>query len=307
MTWEAVARKDFSDARRSRWLWGLSAFFVLFIGGTTAAFFGLLATNDASAEALFGLFASGGLFSFSYTGFLAFALAFIALITSYGALSDERESGTLKLLLSLPHSRLDVVLGKLAGRSAVVVLPVLGGFLAAIVALVATGTGLGIDKLVPHIALTVLLAAAFVSIGVGVSAAARSGRQATLGALGLYFLFAVLWSLVANGLPALVSEIAKRVPGVSPPEGLSVALSRMFVKYLNPLRAYETLVAQVYYGDVAQARLVKAGFAEQMVLGPALQESVPFYLSGWFIMLVLLAWIVVPPLLGYRAFRDADL
>ncbi len=306
MSWQAVAQKDFEDAVRSRWLWGLSAFFLLFFGGTTSLFYAYLGGSGATSDSLFGLFASGFL-SFSYTGFLAFALAFIALITSYGAVVDERESGTLKLLLSLPHSRRDVIAGKIAGRSAVVVIPALVGFLIALVALLATGTRIVSGHFFPQVALTALLAVAFVSIGVGVSAAADSGRQATLGTLGMYFLFALLWSFVARGFPQLLTEIATRLPGVDP---LSTALTvklRLLVKYLNPLRAYETLVAEVYFGDPVQARLVKEGFFTQAQAAPVLQESLPVYLTGPFIFAILLAWVVVPPVLGYWSFRDQDL
>ena len=306
MTWEAVARKDFADGVRSKWLWGLSFFFVAFIGGTTAVFFGYFATGDASARSLYGLFA-GGFVSFSYTGFLGFALAFIALVTSYGAIIDERESGTLKLLLSLPHSRSDVVVGKLAGRSAVVVLPVLAGFFVALVALVATGTRVDFAAFFPHVALTALLGAAFVSLGVGVSAASTSNRRATLVTLGIYFLLALLWSLVAQGVPTLGREVATRLPGVSAPANVTQAKLQLFVTYLNPLRAYETLVAQLYFGNVAQARLVKAGLGQQLTLQPAFQESIPFYFSGAFILLVLLTWILVPPVLGYLSFEEMDL
>ncbi|WP_152039446.1 ABC transporter permease [Salinigranum salinum] len=306
MSWQAVAQKDFEDAIRSRWLWGLSAFFLLFFGGTTVLFYVYVAGPDANSDSLFGLFASGFL-SFSYTGFLAFALAFIALITSYGAIVDERESGTLKLLLSLPHDRRDVVAGKIAGRSAVVVIPALVGFLIALVALLATGTRIVPGHFFPQVALTALLAVAFVSIGVGVSASADSGRQATLGTLGLYFLFALLWSFVARGFPQLLTEVAKRLPGLEPLSGALTVKLRLFVKYLNPLRAYETLVAEVYFGDPIQARLVKEGLFTQMQAQQVLQEGVPVYLSGPFIFAVLLAWIVVPPVLGYWGFRDQDL
>jgi ABC-2 type transport system permease protein len=308
MTWQVVAQKDVRDGVRSRWLWVLSAVFVSLIAGTAALVFTAFMTErPASASDLFGLFASLGFLSLSYSGMLAFVLAFIALVTSYGSIIEERTSGSLKLLLSLPHSRRDVVAGKLAGRSAVVVLPVLAGFLLAAVVLLATGVSVDFSAFLPHVALTALLGIAFVAVGVGVSAASETNRQATVGTLGLYMLFAVFWPAVAKGLPSLFTRAAQRIPGLAEPEAATVVSARLAVKYVNPLRAYETLVAHVYFGDVAAARLVKAGLAEQMVGQQAFAESVPFYLSSGFILAELLLWIAVPPLVGYWLFERRDL
>jgi ABC-2 type transport system permease protein len=318
VTWQVVATKDFRDAVRSRWLWAVSGFFLTFLAGSTALFYLYLASGSgATSASLFGLFASG-ILSVSYTGLLAFAVAFIALITSYSSVVGERESGTLKLLLSLPHSRLDLVAGKLAGRSAVVALPVVVGFLVAALVMVATGTRVALGTFVPQVALTALLGVAFVALGVGVSAGAKSNRRATLSALGLYFVFSLLWTLVAQGVPTLVSEASKAVGGDALGTAASVKL-RLFVKFLNPLRAYETLVAEVYFAadsgagaggglpaDV-QARLVKEGLFQRQAAAQALGESLPVYLTGEFVLAVLLAWVVVPPVVGYLAFAESDL
>ena len=310
MTWDAVAHKDFRDAIRSRWLWALSVVFVGLIGGVPALLFGYYAPPETAASDLFGAAASMPLLglSLSYSGVLAFVIAFIALVTSHGSIIDERESGTLKLLLSLPHSRLDVVAGKFAGRSVVVAVPVLAGFAVAVLALFATSTSVDLSTFVPQVVLTLLVAVAFVSLGVGVSASARSNRAATVGIFGLYFLLAFLWSLVARGFPALLDAVLRRLPGVEGLAAQTTAEIRMFVKYLNPLRAYETLVAELYADTALGARLVKAGFREQAILQESLGGgTLPIYFRGWFIFLILLAWIVVPAVLGYLSFRDADL
>jgi ABC-2 type transport system permease protein len=52
---------------------------------------------------------------------------------------------------------------------------------------------------------------------------------------------------------------------------------------------------------------VKEGFFAQAQSAPVLQESMPVYLSGGFILAVLLAWVVVPPVLGYLSFEKQDL
>ncbi|WP_416838164.1 ABC transporter permease [Haloferax sp. DFSO52] len=308
MTLESVARKDFRDAIRSRWLVGLTLFFTLLIGGSTALFFGyLLKGAGANSESLFGLTtAPGGLFSFSFAGMLGFVLALIALVTAHGSLIDERESGTMKLLLSLPNARRDVVFGKFLGRSLVVLIAMLVGFVVALFAMLLTGGKVMFASFAGQVALSGLLATAFVSIGVWLSATSESQRQALFSTVGLYFIFAVLWSTVATGVPRILNWVFGKVPGVEQMGVEQIVLMRLFIKYLNPLRAYETLIAQLY-GSAVAARLFKAGLGEQLLIQPVLQESIPFYLSGAFILAVLLAWIVVPPLLGYWTFERVDL
>ncbi|WP_144904877.1 ABC transporter permease [Halobellus captivus] len=306
MSWQAVANKEFRDAIRSRWLHGSTLFFALFIGGAAALFFGvLLGPGARQVSNLFGFFANLGVFSFSFPGLLALVLGFIALSTSHGSITEERESGSIKLLLSLPNSRLDAVLGKLVGRSAVVVVALLVGFFVTFLTLLATGTRLELGSFVPHIALTALLGVAFVSIGLSLSALADSNREATLATMGLYLVFAVLWGSISEGIPKLLNYTAEQVGMGSLSEVLRVKIG-VFLKYLNPLKTYETLAAQLYY-PAEQARLVSTAFGEQAVLTPVLQESIPFYFSGWFLFLILLAWIVVPVAVGYWAFERADL
>jgi ABC-2 type transport system permease protein len=306
MSWQAVARKEFRDAIRSRWLHGSTLFFALFLGGAAALFFGvLIGPENRQVSNLFGFFANLGVFSFSFPGLLALVLGFIALSTSYGSITGERETGSIKLLLSLPNSRLDAMVGKFLGRSAVVVAALLVGFLLTFVVLVATGTQLQLGSFVPQVALTALLGMAFVSIGLGISALAGSNREATLATMGLYLVFAVLWGSISEGIPRLINYTAEQV-GVGGVSELTRVKLGVFLKYLNPLKAYETLAAELYYGPV-QARLVSATFGEQTALGPVLQESVPFYFSGGFLFLILLAWIVLPVAVGYWAFERADL
>ena len=306
MSWQAVARKEFRDAIRSRWLHGSTLFFALFLGGAASLFFGvLIGPENRQVSSLFGFFANLGVFSFSFPGLLALVLGFIALSTSYGSITDERETGSIKLLLSLPNSRLDAMVGKFLGRSAVVVAALLAGFLLVFAVLIATGTRLELGSFVPQVALTALLGMAFVSIGLGISALASSNREATLATMGLYLVFAVLWGSVSEGIPKLINYTAEQVGAGGVSELTRVKLG-MVLKYLNPLKIYETLAAELYY-EPAQARLVSATFGEQAALGPVLQESIPFYFSGGFLFVVLIAWIVLPVTIGYWAFRSADL
>jgi ABC-2 type transport system permease protein len=187
----------------------------------------------------------------------------------------------------------------------VVVAALLVGFLFVFVVLIATGTRLQLGSFVPQVALTALLGMAFVSIGLGISALAGSNREATLATMGLYLVFAVLWGSVSEGIPKLINYTADQI-GVGGVSELTRVKLGVFLKYLNPLKAYETLAAELYYGP-ARARLVSATFGEQTALGPVLQESIPVYFSGGFLFVVLLAWIALPVAVGYRAFDRDDL
>jgi len=113
----------------------------------------------------------------------------IALVIAYSAVTGERESGSLKLLLSLPHSRADVVFGKVAGRSAALSTAIIVGFVVPAVILALGPLSLDIVSYVGYTLLVALLVSVFVAIAVGWSAAAPSQRIALGGAIGLYFLF----------------------------------------------------------------------------------------------------------------------
>jgi ABC-2 type transport system permease protein len=65
-----------------------------------------------------------------------FFIPMIGLALGYGAIANERQSGSLRLLLSLPNSRADVVLGKFIGQtlSLIVAIPI-GYGIAGVVAL----------------------------------------------------------------------------------------------------------------------------------------------------------------------------
>lgn len=126
----AVAKKDFQDAVRSRGLIALTVIFVLFtvggayVGTQVAGVFG-----DEAGDTLDLVYALQSPASF--------LVPIIALLIGYGAVAGERERGSLKFLLGLPHTRWDVVFGKIVGRSAVVTVSILVGFAAGFVAIFA--------------------------------------------------------------------------------------------------------------------------------------------------------------------------
>ena len=294
MTWQAIARKDFRDAVRSRWLWGLSAIFLgLFVGA--AYVLGSNLPADAQQQITVNAFFQ------SIVGqvLITFIVPLVAIVVSYGALVGERESGSLKLLLSLPHSRLDAVVGKTVGRSGVVALPILLGLLFALVVLGLYGVGVDVIHFIVFAVLTMLLGVAFVSIAVGVSAAASTNRRAMLGSVGLFFLFTFLWTRVRQIIAVLNEQLSLGL------EIMELLQYGLFVKFFNPIRAYQTLAARLYTDSVLGARLYNTGRAGQVARQRI--DEVPFYLSDPAVLAQFLLWVLVPVALGYWVFKNADL
>ncbi|MFC6905413.1 ABC transporter permease [Halalkalicoccus tibetensis] len=296
MSWQAIARKDFADSIRSWWVLALSALFVVvfvvpayFIGRESDVIADQVGAETITSDAFVNLLSS----------FVAFLIPIVAIVLAYAAVAGERDSGTLKLLLALPHSRRDVVLGKVIGRSAVIVLPILVGFLAAAIVFLITPVSLEVGNFVAFALLSALLGVVFVCLAVGISAAAGTRRRAMLGNVGVYVTFALFWASFAEGLVSLLDEYTDVGFG-------ALVELQLATRLLNPVDAYQSLAAILWTGDELGARVALFdGFVGQFYA----QELDPlaWYFSDPVVALLFLAWLVVPPVLGYLIFRDADL
>lgn len=293
-----LARKDFEDAVRSRMIWAVMGVFVFLmgivaIGGATDNL------SETEPTEIIGVVANiGGLL----------LIPIMALLVGYMAIVGERQSGSLRVLFGLSHSRRDVFVGKLLSRLGVI-------FVASVVAcLVAIGIALALFDGVPirtflgFSVLTVLLGMAFTAIAVGVSGIASSRMQAMAGAIGSYVVFTLVWHPAVAGVHYLVEgELA----GLEAPEWYFFLLS------LNPIEAYRTasseLADQFVWPLVGWQGMVEdvpeEAFEEPnaLLLSNRVSGDLPFYLGDWFAAVVLLCWIVIPLAIGYWRFERADL
>lgn len=265
MSVAGIARKDIADAGRSRALWAVTLLVVFATAGVT----GLIAvTVDEPATQVFGIAFQLGIAT----------LPIVALVLAKGAITGERESGSLRVLLSLPPSRRDVLVGKLAGRTVLMLVATLvGGVATALVVVAMLGSGLGL--VVPFVGLLGLMSVAFVGLGVGLSASSASEGRATAAAVGAYMLLVVLWNLLHSGIRAGAAAIGLIEAGARP--------------------AWLEFIGLVPPNSAAMA-------AFDAVLGGRLLVADPLA-SLWFPVLVMFAWLVVPVTVGYLRFRDADI
>jgi ABC-2 type transport system permease protein len=294
-TWADVARKDFEDALRSKLLWGLILVFVAF-----------LAMSLLSAEHLFPepLTVDAAL---ALAGVAMLAQLFvpgIALVAGYMSVVGERRSGSLRVLLSYPFSRFDVVAGKLVGRTLVTTTALTVGFAAAGLLVVALYGVPDFTVFVGFVATGVLVGVAFTGLAVGGSAAAATrGRARTL-TIGSFVGMVFFWKPAAVGLYYAFNG---SVPG------LQADRWYFLLKRLNPLEAYRVLTGAVLDRRVAEVpnlpleNVPRTNPTEPLEIAQRIAGEVPFYLEDWFSVVVLLAWGLVPLAVGYWRFEESDL
>jgi ABC-2 type transport system permease protein len=279
MSVTAVARKDFQDAVRSRSLWALSVVFVGLAMLTTYMYIEfpeLLGGEEELSGVGLGLFLAG---------IASLFIGLTAIVIAYKALAGERELGSMKLLLALPHTRADVVFGKVLGRTATLAIPIVLGFGAAgLYGYVMISEFSFVDYLI-FLGLTVVFALAFVSIVVGISGSTGSTSRASALAVGFFLLFELIWDGVTFGLVYLTN-------GFALPETLPNWI--YIVNQIPPSSAYTTAMMAL--------------IPDAIVMGDsAAQEIDAFYATEWLGVVMLAFWIVVPLAIGYRRFSRADL
>ncbi|MDS0476297.1 ABC transporter permease subunit [Natrinema sp. 1APR25-10V2] len=295
VSWTDIARKDFEDAARSRLLWGLIAVFVAFLVMALLSaeqLFPPSVTVDA-ATALAGVAMLAQLF-----------VPGIALAAGYMAVVGERRSGSLRVLLSYPFSRGDLVAGKLVGRLLVTGTALLVGFAVASVLVVALYGVPDATTVVGFVGTGVLLGLSFTGLAVGGSAAASTrGRARTL-TIGSFVAMVFFWKPVVVGLYYAAT-------GSLP--GLRVERWYVLMKRLNPLEAYRVLAGAVLdrrvdaVPELPLEDVPMTASPERLELATRLAGEVPFYLEEWAAAVVLLAWGLVPIAVGYWRFENADL
>jgi Cu-processing system permease protein len=186
-----VALKELRDRLRNRWVLAVSLVFTVF--ALVIAYFG-----GAQQGAV-------GLRSIEFTitslvSLVIYLIPLIALLLGFDAIVGERERGSLDLLLSLPITRLELLLGKYLGLAAALSLSTLAGFgLVAVALAVQLGTE-GLAAYAGFMASSVLLGLAFLSLAVMLSVFAADRTRASGMAIALWFFFVLVFDLLLLGL-----------------------------------------------------------------------------------------------------------
>jgi len=274
MSTRAVLKKDVQDSIRARTLWGLIVVFFLLISGLT-----YLAVDQSSGDVSVETIVSGLSFSFGILFFVPIA----GLLVSIKSVVRERNSGSIKLLLTLPHSRRDVILGKFLGRAGVISAATILGFLPSVILVLVQADGLPVGESLALVASAVLVGVMFVAIGVGFSALVNTETQATMGGVVLFFLM-YLWPFI---LQFGVSRLLNRdIPA--------------FVGRFSFLSLFADIIASL---SPSGGGLTDASSAANL----AGNGDPSLFMQNWFVFVILALWILVPLVVGYLRFENTDL
>ncbi|ERG88927.1 MAG: ABC-type transport system involved in multi-copper enzyme maturation, permease component [halophilic archaeon J07HX5] len=269
--WLHVARKDFADAVRSRLFWALSALMLLlaYVGMAVPE----LQVRYGGAESAA---AADGVDILSDV--MGILIPIIGLIVGYMAIVGERETGSIRMMLSLPLKRSEALLGKFVGRVGVVAVPIILGFALAAPFVVALYGSFPVDTYVGYVGRVVTTGIIYIAIAVGVSGSVAARGTALAFVVGIFAVFEFFWSFLLSGLYFLLNG------------NLDVSAGDLPTWYeamlqLQPMSA----VDNAFHGFTG------------------ISTAEPLLLQEWVSALLVLAWILVPLAIGYRRFRAADI
>ncbi|GAB3035631.1 ABC transporter permease [Natronobiforma cellulositropha] len=297
MSWLLIAQKDFEDVVRSRMVWSIVALYAVLMG---------IATMGANPDTL-----GGGEIEAVINMFMTLAgellIPLIALMIGYMAIVGERQSGSLRMLFGLSHSRRDVFVGKLVSRLTLMsIVAVITCALVGVFTYVRFGS-LPMATFAQFLGVTLVMAVTFTALAVSISAVSATRMQALGGALGSYVVFALLWHPLTAGVHYLLEgELA----------GLEPAGWYLFLQRLSPLTAYRQTVASVIdqylwsmfgWPNIVEDIPPEEVTADALALTNRAGGELPVYLGDGVALLTLLAWIAIPAAVAYWAFERADL
>ncbi len=194
----ATAALEFAIARRNRWVLvsvAMMMMFALILSLAGSAPSGAMAADPLSVTVA------------SLISLAVYLVPLIALLISFDAIAGEAERGTLALALTYPLARTELLAGKLVAQLLVVTIAVVAGYaVAAVVAFSSGGIAAteGLPALWRLVWTSVLLGAAFLSLGHAMSCLSNRPSGAAAMAIGLWLVAVVLFDL--GLLAAIVAD-----------------------------------------------------------------------------------------------------
>ena len=273
-----IAKKEFLDNIRNKWIIILTVIFVLLI-----IIFSYVAGAQAGGDGLFGSMENTVLFLLFVTSIL---IPLIAVILGFSTISGEAESGALYVVLSYPVRRVEVLLGKLIGLGSVITVSILIGFgVGGIVIASTVGSESG-GGYIGFILLSILLGLIYLSLSICISAYCKRRITSIGGGIIL-----VLWGMIfGTVLMAILYGSGYTIEDIGAgniPDWFFNAV------IFSP-------------GDLHQTAVMRAfGITSVDMMGYSF--TMPEFLGMSLLLVVHLIWFIVPLFLAYFFFKRRDI
>jgi Cu-processing system permease protein len=186
----AIAGKEFRDRIRNRWVLAVALVFTVF--ALVIAYFGGAQQGTVGFRSIEFTIAS-------LVSLVIYLVPLIALLLGFDAIVGERERGSLDLLLSMPITRVELLLGKYLGLAAALTASTLVGFGSVALLLLPQLDGSALFHYVGFMFSSVLLGLSFLSLAVTVSVFAVDRARASGLAIALWFFFVLVFDLLLLG------------------------------------------------------------------------------------------------------------
>jgi Cu-processing system permease protein len=272
----AIAKKEFLDNIRSKWILLISLIFIVLT--ILSAY-----VSSGSSDELFGGFEATVV---SLMSIYTLLIPIISILLGFSTIAGEAEAGALSVVLSYPVKRVEVLLGKYLGLGSVLaVTPIIGfGFSGIIIAAV-IGAEEGLAFLA-FIALAIVFGLMYLSLIICLSALARNRVRAIAAGVGLFF-----WAMIFG---VIIMSIY-------------IGTGGNIMDLMTGQATYpDWLFASIIFspGDLNQMAVMKA-FGLNQAMG--IQIEAPDWMSMAFLLVVQLLWIVIPLILAYIFFKRRDI
>ncbi|MCJ7606674.1 MAG: ABC transporter permease [Thermoplasmata archaeon] len=268
-----IAKKEFADNVRNRWIIALIAIFLVL---TIASAF--MAGEGSVGE--MGL-TVGVLMTIS-----SMLVPIIAIMLGYATISGEAESGALSVVLACPIRRIEVLLGKFLGLGSVMCFSIIVGFGASGLIIAVTIGHAQWGGYIVFMLFTMLLGLLYLSLSMSFSALLRR-RVTSLGAgVGIFFWGMIFGTIMLGLFMSTGGSMNDLISG----DTSSVPDWFWFTVFLSPQ-------------DGSQMAAMLA-FGQTEIMG--FEVDVPWIdLSS--LAFVQMVWTAVPLLLAYRWFEKRDI
>lgn len=187
----ALAGKEFRDRFRNRWVLAVALVFTVF--SLMITYFGAAVQGQIGPRSIELTIAS-------LVSLVIYLIPLIALLLGFDAIVGERERGSLDLLLALPITRLELLLGKFLGLAGALTLSTVAGFALVAVLLFQQFSFAGLYHYLGFVVSSVLLGLAFLSLAMLLSVLARDRTRASGLAIALWFALVLVFDLLLLGL-----------------------------------------------------------------------------------------------------------